>query len=92
VTAGELAAGGFGTAAVILIIATVLRPGRRRADRGATALAIAAGLAAVMLPQALWPGTVIDASGLALLGVGCVLLAWTWWPPATSTSRVSARG
>ena len=25
----------------------------------------------------------IDASGLALLGVGWVLLAWAWWPPAT---------
>ena len=83
VTAGELAAVGFGTAAVVLIIATVLRPGRRRPGRLATAVAIAAGLSTVMWPQSLWPGAVIGASGLALLGVGLVLLTWTWWSSAT---------
>ena len=82
VTAGELAAVAFGTAAVVLIIATVLRPGRRQARRPAAALAVAAGLAAAMLPQILWPGTVAEVSGPALLGVGLVLLAWTWWPLA----------
>ena len=80
-TVGQLVAAGAGVAAIIAIVALFFRPGRwRRHFHWRLGAALAVGMAAMIVPQFVWPQVAFHAPGWALLTVGALLLALAWWP------------
>jgi hypothetical protein len=81
VSIGQLIAAGAGVVVVIATVAVVLRPGRwRRHFHWRIGAALALGMAAVIIPQSVWPQVAFHSPGWPVLCVGIALIALAWWP------------